>query len=62
MGGVGTVTAHIIVTIEFENGDVRVQAWTGSSGRVIHRAVKKKYPTATLSFGCVWYTNSYGAH
>lgn len=62
MGGTGTATAHIIVTIEFENGDVRLRTWTGPSVRAIRKAAKKKYPTAKLSFGRVWYTNSYGGH
>lgn len=54
-------TAHIFVTIETDS-TVDIKHWTGRNVKSIRKAVRKKYPTATLSFGRVWYTQSYGAH
>lgn len=53
---------RIIVTIEEFGRPVRLETWRGPSSRVIRAAVRARYPHAVLSFGRIFYVNSYGAH
>jgi hypothetical protein len=47
--------AHVIVSIE-RDGTLILRTWHGSSIQAIHRAARKQYEGARVTFGNGWYT------